>query len=122
MLPIWLMRHPLSFADTSFGSTSGTISGDRTGATLSGGTITFDGDADAAAVRFALSDGTTNTLGIIGVATDAAALPSGSASYTGDVAVADLERAQIFDHDHTTARSQRGYRRIAKGEIHSLLP
>ena len=85
----------------AFGSIDGTISDDRTGVDLTNGAVTFDGDADAFAVRFDAAQGTTNTLGVIGVAADPATLPSGTATYTGDTVITAQSGTDLFELDGT---------------------
>lgn len=85
-------------ADTlSFGAVSGTINDARDTVDLSDGQIDIDGETDAFAARFDAAQGAVNTLGILGVATDAAALPSGTASYTGDTVITATSGTDVFE-------------------------
>ena len=87
----------------TFGDTTGTLSDDRTSVDLEDGAITFEGDADAFAVRFDAAEGATNTIGIIGVATDAGSLPSGSATYAGDTVITAQSGTDLFELTGTAA-------------------
>ncbi len=85
----------------SFGGLSGTVAADRASVALADGAVTFEGGADAAAVRFDAAQGSVTTSGIIGVATDQAALPSGSATYTGDTVITAISDRDVFELDGT---------------------
>ncbi|MEO1650607.1 MAG: transferrin-binding protein-like solute binding protein [Pseudomonadota bacterium] len=81
----------------TYGSLSGTLLEDRSGVDLDDGAITFDGEADAAAVRFEATQGTTNTIGVIGVTTAADSLPTGTATYTGDTVLTAVAGTDVFE-------------------------
>lgn len=81
----------------SFGSVVGTISDDRTSVDLANGIITLDGEAGAFAVRFDAAQDGINTLGIVGVASQTADLPTGSVSYAGDTVITVEAGTDLFE-------------------------
>lgn len=87
----------------SFGSVSGTISDDRTSVDLANGLITLDGDAVNFAARFDAAQGDINTLGIVGVASQTADLPSVSVTYTGDTVLTVVSGTDVYDLTGTAA-------------------
>ena len=87
----------------SFGSVSGTISDDRTSVDLANGLITLEAAAENFAVRFDTSQDGKNTLGIVGVASRTADLPSVSVTYTGDTVITVVSGTDVFDLTGTAA-------------------
>ena len=81
----------------SYGSVVGTISDDRTSVELANGLITLDGEAGAFAARFDAEQGDINTLGIVGVASRTADLPSGSVAYVGDTVITVEAGTDLFE-------------------------
>ena len=81
----------------SLGGLSGQLSDDRTQIDLPNGRVSFDAAEDAFSARFTVAAGDTNTLGIVGIATSAADLPSGTATYAGDTILTATSGTDLFD-------------------------
>jgi hypothetical protein len=85
----------------TIGGLSGELSADRSEIDLKNGAITLDGEAGAYSARFALEAGPLNTLGIVGIATAASALPSGTATYSGDTILTATSGSAIYELNGT---------------------
>lgn len=83
----------------NIGSLSGTIDAARTEVTLTaGGTVIFMPSGNQYAVRFVATPTTGNrTLGVVGAATDVAAMPSGTATMTGPATVTIQDGSTLYD-------------------------
>ena len=85
-------------ADTgNIAGLSGTLSEDRTQIVLDDGLISFDAGEDSFAARFTLESSEVSTLGIAGIATAAADLPTGTAVYEGDTILTAQSGTDLFE-------------------------
>lgn len=74
-----------------------TLNADGTRATLGSDIITFEDAVTGDATRFDASIGTQTTTGIGGVTPDLSALPTGTATYTGDAVVTAIAGTELFE-------------------------
>jgi hypothetical protein len=76
---------------------SGTLSEDRTQIVLDDGLISFDADEDAFAARFTIETSELSALGIVGITTSTADLPTGTATYAGDTILTAQSGTDLFE-------------------------